>query len=633
MTVDPRSGEVFLLDRLRGRVARFVPGDETHPPSAVSWIDLGELGARHPSGIAFDPESLRLYVMAPREQRLWELGLDGKALASWDVSAYHLLQSRALAFAPSGDQTDDPARLGLYVADAGDGDAAGRVVELRFLQAGRPAVVSPEAITATLVRTVETWRWSPPSPDPSGITYDPNTGHLIIVDGEVEEVRIWAHANLFESTLSGALVHTADLTPFTIEPVGAAYNPNNRHVFVTDDDARKVFDVAPGSDGKVGTSDDVIRWFSTKTFSSGDPEGCAYDPRNNRLYIADGVNAEIYEIQPGPNGTFDGISSSTDDVVSHWDTGRYDVEDPETVEYIPDRGTLFLIGTAGDKVVEVTTDGSQLSEFDVSFVPVDKPAGMAYAPSSSIPNSMSLYLVDRQDDNDSNSSENDGLCFEIAIGPPGSGGSRAPSPPPGTIDRRIASGSDDAEESASGSVSVTGNDLELVHDSNDQTVGLRFPSLAIPPGTRVARAWVQLEADEKQNEATSLKIQAQAIDNAPAFTSSSRSISNRIRTSSFVTWNPPAWNTVGEAVVPQQTPDLSAVINEVLSRPGWAAAMRSRSSSPAPAIGPRAPARGVPRARPCSTSSSDRPGIALRSSMPGPIRRLRCPSRPRWPAR
>ena len=40
----------------------------------------------------------------------------------------------------------------------------------------------------TVIRTVQTSLWSPPSPDPSGIAYRPDTGQLITCDAEVEEV-------------------------------------------------------------------------------------------------------------------------------------------------------------------------------------------------------------------------------------------------------------------------------------------------------------------------------------------------------------------------------------------------------------------------------------------------------------
>src|SRR4051794_33589530 len=89
---------------------------------------------------------------------------------------------------------------------------------------------------------------------------------------------------------------------------------------------------------------------------------------------------------------------------------------------------------------------------------------------------------------------------------------------PTVVDVRVAAGSDDAEESSGGSVSLTSTDLELVTDGKVvQTVGVRFKTLAVPKGATVSAAWIQFETDEIKSVATSLVIRAQAADNAPTF--------------------------------------------------------------------------------------------------------------------
>jgi len=138
------------------------------------------------------------------------------------------------------------------------------------------------------------------------------------------------------------------------------------------------------------------------------------------------------------------------------------------------------------------------------------------------------------------------------------------------LNARVAASADDAEESASGSVNLTSSDLELVFDSSIQKVGIRLAGLAIPPGASITAASIQFTAKEVQSEVTSLTIQAQAIDNAPGFTSAASSISSRIRTAASVAWSPVAWSIVGQAGANQKTPDLSSVIQQVVSRPGWA---------------------------------------------------------------
>jgi hypothetical protein len=139
----------------------------------------------------------------------------------------------------------------------------------------------------------------------------------------------------------------------------------------------------------------------------------------------------------------------------------------------------------------------------------------------------------------------------------------------GVVDLRIASSADDAEESASGSVSLSSSDLELVNDGSDQIVGLRFPALGIPQGSDIISAWIQFETDEVTVDATSLRIEAEARDSAAAFGTTSGSLSSRPRTTAWVPWSPPPWSTVGEAGPGQRTPDLTSLLQEVIDRPGW----------------------------------------------------------------
>ncbi len=58
-----------------------------------------------------------------------------------------------------------------------------------------------------------------------------------------------------------------------------------------------------------------------------------------------------------------------------------------------------------------------------------------------------------------------------------------------TFETRVLSGSDDAEERASGSVKLGSGDLELTFDRGDQTVGMRFTGLNIPPGATINNRW------------------------------------------------------------------------------------------------------------------------------------------------
>ena len=113
-------------------------------------------------------------------------------------------------------------------------------------------------------------------------------------------------------------------------------------------------------------------------------------------------------------------------------------------------------------------------------------------------------------------------------------------------------------------------DLEMTADGSViQTVGMRWPGLPIPKGVTITAASIQFAARESQSVTTNLTFQAQASDNAASFGSSAFNVTTRPRTTAATLWSPVPW-VAGEAGANQRTPDLRSVIQEIVSRPGWA---------------------------------------------------------------
>jgi len=142
------------------------------------------------------------------------------------------------------------------------------------------------------------------------------------------------------------------------------------------------------------------------------------------------------------------------------------------------------------------------------------------------------------------------------------------------IERRVSSGLDDAEQKASGTMSLTGADLELIDDPPSrigQTVGVRFTAIDIPQGAIITAAYIQFQVDEVGSGAASLLIQGEDVDDAAAFADVSNNISSRARTDAAAAWSPEAWTTVGAAGLAQRTSDLSAIVQEIVGRGGWSA--------------------------------------------------------------
>ncbi len=143
--------------------------------------------------------------------------------------------------------------------------------------------------------------------------------------------------------------------------------------------------------------------------------------------------------------------------------------------------------------------------------------------------------------------------------------------PARTAGATITAVANDAEQAASGTVTLNSTDLELVNDGalGDQTVGLRFENLALPPGSLVTSAELQFTADEVQTNAAALTVRAEAADFSTAFLAAANNLGERPVTAASVAWNPAPWATIGERGPLQRPPNLAALVREVIARPGW----------------------------------------------------------------
>jgi hypothetical protein len=139
----------------------------------------------------------------------------------------------------------------------------------------------------------------------------------------------------------------------------------------------------------------------------------------------------------------------------------------------------------------------------------------------------------------------------------------------GTINVQVGASTDDAEESlGDGGMDLTSSDLELIREgaSNNQEVGLRFLGITVPQGAKITNAYIEFEADEADTETTNLLFWGQDSDDTTTFTSTDNDITDRPKTTASA-----AWNDAPEWVIDTryQTPDLSAVIQEIVDRTGW----------------------------------------------------------------
>lgn len=418
VTVDAANFRLFILDANELVIAPLeTMAEDTADGGALSngvrRLAIDAAAAGDLRGIAYNPANDHLYVAAPDRNRIYELTTDAQLIAELDLAELGPADLRNLVIAPSGDPTDEPGVMSLYAADRGP-TGAGRIVEL-YLVESPAAVFTVTALDPTSFRITQTSDWSPPSPDPSGIDYHPQLKRLLVVDGEVEEMPIFQGKNLFQAKITGASAKSCNLTGFSTEPVGVAVNPANGFVYISDDNADRVFQISLGPDKKLCTGDDVRTSINTRSFDNFDPEGVAFG--QNMIFVADGVGAEVMAIAPGANGVFDDLPPVGDDVVDHqFDTATLGIHDPEGIGYHPQRDTLFLVSRLErDFLFEVSTAGVLLNTFDISPLDTILPAGVGVGPASQGGSGMSIYIVDRGIDNGQDPNENDGRLYEVTL--------------------------------------------------------------------------------------------------------------------------------------------------------------------------------------------------------------------------
>jgi len=592
ITSDTQTGTIYFLNAERNQIQ---PAQirEASPASQEGHfeihfsrpIEIKGVGDAVLDQVAYNPENEHIYVMDTQNLRVYELGTEGQGLSVLDLNDRYLNEPRDMAFAPSGDPTDDPAENSLYILDGGTSSGQPPSVREFTLSESTVTALPQQESTATLINTIQASTWDPPSPDTAGIIHWATKDTLLVSDCEVNEISsLFTGDNLFQSSYSGTLADTFSTTNYSNEPTGLAINPANGHIFVSDDNEKRIFEVDSGPDGILNTSDDAVTYLDTTTFNSYDPEGVAYG--ENHLYVLDGTGSEVYVISPGDNGFFDGLPPDGDDtLVTNFDTEGSGLSDPEGIDYQTSSGTLFIVGPNNkNNLIEMSTSGDFISLTDISFLNSIAPSGVALAPGSNDPSVLNLYITDRGIDNNSDPNENDGMIYEIALENPPSNPTSTPTstgtlatntPTPTTssggsiIERRVSTGADDAEEYANGNMYIDSSDLELVYSGGNQTVGIRFVNIPIPQNAIISNAYLQFQVDETTSVDTSLTIQAEDIDNAPGFTTDTENISSRIKTSAQTQWSPPPWTTKGEAGLDQRTPNLSALIQEVVNRPGW----------------------------------------------------------------
>lgn len=273
-------------------------------------------------------------------------------------------------------------------------------------------------IDITLVNSYPISTWTPPSPDPTGMEYNPNDGYLYISDSEVDEIPgLWANANIFISDLSGNLIRTCDVSSYSNEPHGISVHPDTGDIYIVDDVDDMVYHIALGGDGIFCTADDAVTSFSTMPFGGSDLESITFGDGKMILSTgqAQGGTVPVYVIDPGA----DVVYGNADDVVTSFDVAPMGMQNAEGVTYYESRNTLFFVSSQNNKIIETTLTGQFLKIWSTFAFNTVNPSDITIMPGTYPADQVNVLVTARGIDNGVDPNENDGMVFEfnLILGP------------------------------------------------------------------------------------------------------------------------------------------------------------------------------------------------------------------------
>ena len=184
---------------------------------------------------------------------------------------------------------------------------------------------------------------------------------------------------------------------------------------------------------------------------------------------------------------------------------------------------------------------------------------------------------------------------------------------------QVGASSDGAHEVTgainAGEVTVVGEGALGKQRTTDYPIvtGLRIDNVELPQGVAIAYAHLRFVCRAGNTDPFVVRIQAQAADNAPSFTTTNGDISARALTTAYADWSIPLW-TSGQDDADTITVDIAAVVQEVVNRAGWAS-----GNAIVFIIQPAPQDAGTSRRRPYSfdDNPTHAPRLAINTTDPG----------------
>jgi hypothetical protein len=568
------------LDLANVRGLAFAPSaDATDAPSTTNLF-IADAGAGQVTGEIVEAtlEATAVAALA---------AVNGTLIRTTATSAYNppSPDPSGVAYLPGPDR--------LFIAD-------GEVEEMTIFQ-GKNLYRTTR--TGTLDDTGVTQPWSN---EPVGVGYNPGNNHLLVSDDSQREIFDVAPGGDGRfGTADDAVTHFDTAGFGNTDPEGIDYDTATGSIWTVDGLNTQVFRIQRGSDGQFGTADDVHSNFDVAVYGARDPEGLGYDAVRDTIVIVDGSSHTIYELDKS-GALLNTISTTSANLRA---AAGLAVAPGSTN---PSTRTYYVVARGVDNDSNPTENDGQMGEISASLPPVgstNQPPQVSAGPNQSVilPASASLdgtvtddgrptppgavttswtevsgpgtVTFSNANAGDTTATFSDPGTYVLRLTAFDGEATTAddvtvlvlPEGSPATLEVRVATGSDDAEQAApSGSTALNSSDLEVVTDgTKQQIVGTRFTDLQIPQGAAITNAYIQFRTDEVSTDAANLTIRGEAHDNTPTYQAINGNLAARATTTPSVTWTPPAWNTVNQVSTAQRTPNIATLVQAIVDRPGW----------------------------------------------------------------
>ncbi|MHC4434897.1 MAG: PA14 domain-containing protein, partial [Planctomycetota bacterium] len=121
------------------------------------------------------------------------------------------------------------------------------------------------------------------------------------------------------------------------------------------------------------------------------------------------------------------------------------------------------------------------------------------------------------------------------------------------------------------------SDLELAYEDtgqgDPQVIGIRWRDIPLVASNEIVEAWVRFQVDETKGgtEPVNLLIEGELAPDSAPFADEAFNVTSRARTEANVQWSVPDWTNVGDQGPDQTTPDVTAIVEEIINQEEWAA--------------------------------------------------------------